>query len=53
MNCAGLKDEKEGLWGKKNSGGGITEDLVRIEENLMIQTTKALNGEVEKIGDIG
>jgi hypothetical protein len=26
---------------------------MKIEENTMIQTTKALNGEVEKIGDIG
>jgi hypothetical protein len=26
---------------------------VKIEENSMIQTTRALNVEVEKIGDIG
>jgi hypothetical protein len=41
------------LWGKKNPGLGITEDQVRIEENSIIQTTMALNVEVEKIGDIG
>jgi hypothetical protein len=44
---------KEGLWGKKNPGLGRTEGSMKIEENTMIQTTKALNGEVEKIGDIG
>jgi hypothetical protein len=26
---------------------------MKIEENTMSQTTKALNGEVEKIGDTG
>ena len=41
------------LWGKKNPGPGLTEDQVKIEENSMIQTTMALNVEVEKIGDIG
>jgi hypothetical protein len=41
------------LWGKKNPGLSITEDQVRIEENSIIQTTMALNVEVEKIGDIG
>lgn len=47
------KDDKEGLCGKKYPGLGITEDHVKIEENSMIQTTRALNVEVEKIGDIG
>jgi len=44
---------KEGLWGKKSPGPGIIEDQSKIEEISMIQTTKPLNGEVEKTGDIG
>ncbi len=47
------KDDKEGLCGKKYPGLGITEDHMKIEENSMIQTMRALNVEVEKIGDIG
>jgi hypothetical protein len=31
----------------------ITVDQAKIEEKLIIQTTMALNVEVEKIGDIG
>lgn len=53
MNYAGLKDDKEGLCGIKNPGMRITEDQAKIEEKSMIQTTMALNVEVEKIGDIG
>jgi hypothetical protein len=32
---------------------GITEDQVKIVENSMIPTTRALNVEEGKIGDIG
>jgi hypothetical protein len=49
----GLWADKEGLWKKKNSGLGITEDQAKIEEYSMILTTKALNEEVEKIGGLG
>jgi hypothetical protein len=48
-----LKDDSESLWGKKNPGLGIIEDQVKIEENSMIQTTRVLNVEAEKIEDIG
>ena len=40
------------MW-KKVPRSGITEDQVKIEENSMIQTTRAPNVEMEKIGDIG
>ena len=46
-------DDKEGSWGKKNPDMGITEDQVKIVDNSMIQTTRALNVEEEKIGDVG
>lgn len=45
--------DKEGLWKKKYSGLGITEDQAKIEEYSMILTTKVLNEEVKKIGDLG
>jgi len=48
-----LKDDNEGLWGKEKKGLGITDDQVKIEESSMIQTTRVLSVEVEKIGDIG
>jgi hypothetical protein len=44
---------REGVWGKKNPGLGRTEDQMKIEENTMIRTMKALNGDVEKTGDFG
>jgi hypothetical protein len=53
MNYVCLEVYKERLWGKKKTGLGIIEDQVKIEENSNIQTTRALNVEVEKIGDIG
>jgi hypothetical protein len=52
-HCPGLWADKEGLWKRKYPGPGITEDQVKIEEYSMILTTKVLNGEVEKTGDIG
>jgi hypothetical protein len=48
-----LEDDKEDLWGKENPDLGITEDQAKIEEGSMTQNTRALNVEVEKIGDIG
>jgi hypothetical protein len=39
--------------GKKEPSLRIIEDQVKIEEKSIIQTTRALNVEVEKIGDIG
>jgi hypothetical protein len=39
--------------GEKNPDMGITEDQVKIVENSMIPTTRALNVEEGKIGDIG
>jgi hypothetical protein len=53
MDYSGRKEDKEGLWGKKNPGLGMAEEQVTIEENSMTQTTRALIAEVEKIGDIG
>ena len=53
MNPVGLRDEREGTWGKKNPGLGRAAERVKTEENSMIQTTRAQIVEVEKTGDIG
>jgi hypothetical protein len=53
VNYTCLRVDQEGLWKKKYSGLGITEDQVKIEEHSMILTSKVPNVEVEKIGDIG
>ena len=45
--------KKEGLWGKKNLGRGLTDDWGKNDENSMIQVTTAPTGELVKTEDIG